>query len=214
MPAQKGGREGESAWATNNRTHPGRPRARTDGRSVGWRPSVEKINEGWRAGARSRTGRHGRSAAWACVRACVRACVEAAGRGRRREERRRRRRRRQQRRARGRRLLIQASLATVYSTPHHTITPPTREDAPTTTTTTLPDTRHISHAGMSTTASAPGDRASAIAGKGPAAPEILWAQRSSDDEADKVSLTSRGAVYIYIYRYIYVYTCMCACVPC
>lgn len=41
---------------------------------------------------------------------------------------------------------------------------------------------------MATTASAPGDKASALSGKGVVAPEILWAQRSSEDEADKVSV--------------------------
>ena len=40
---------------------------------------------------------------------------------------------------------------------------------------------------MSTTASAPADKASAIAGQGAAAPEILWAQRSSEDEPEKVN---------------------------
>lgn len=40
---------------------------------------------------------------------------------------------------------------------------------------------------MSTTASGPADKASAITGNGVAAPEILWAQRSSEDEPEKVS---------------------------
>lgn len=38
---------------------------------------------------------------------------------------------------------------------------------------------------MSTTASGPADKTSALAGKGAAAPEILWAQRSSEEEPEK-----------------------------